>query len=150
MRRHRTHAKCWDLVGPMLNFSSHTAAIGQPWRKMQGGAASQDKSDDDDDDDDDDAKNETGQEEEAAAPGFVSAEFMLVVDRVCRAAAVPSALVDVPAFEAAVRRSFKVDIGLINLGTRLCLCALVYAGNGTSTDVRSCSRGGRGGVSGAR
>lgn len=55
---HRVHAKCWDLVGPMLNFSRHTAVVGQPWTFG------------------DNQINDT--EENAAAPGFVSAEFMLV------------------------------------------------------------------------
>ena len=66
----RVHAKCWDLVGPMLNFSHHTAVTGHFWNdtkpttKCTLSPA--------------DGSVECVEEDSAAAPGFVSAEFLLV------------------------------------------------------------------------
>lgn len=129
---HRVHSKCWDLVGPMLNFSRHTAVVGQPWEISK--------------------HRSNNHTEEAVAPGFVSEEYLLVrkftlwyfavhrhetcfasatlcqvVDSICRAATVPPGLVDVPSFERVVKRNLNVEIGLINLGSFSCTVLTWYS-----------------------
>jgi len=103
---YRIHAKCWNLVGPMLNFSRHTSAIGQPWTiaMAQNIKTSEDKND---------------KSSKTAAIGFVSAEYMLVVDAICQAANKPPYFVDILAFEQIIQKSFSIEQGLTYLG--LCL-----------------------------
>lgn len=44
-----------------------------------------------------------------------------IVDRICGAAGIPPALVDIPALEAGLKRSFTVDRGLMKLGSSTCM-----------------------------
>ena len=107
---HRVHAKCWSLVGPMLNFSHHTSVAGQPWEQ-------QPNVDGLDGEDPKKLLNLTEEEMPAAAPGYVSTEYLLLVDRICHAAKVPPGMVDLALLERAARRSFGVDQSLVDLGT---------------------------------